>query len=181
MNYYIDFDNTLYNSSLLEEKMLNLIVETACAQKEFDKKSLFDECKSIFNREHIYDIYKLVDYLSNKYTLDKNPIIASLNHLILNSNDLVFNDCVEFFKKLHEQNHNIYLFTHSISNKYQAAKILGSGLADFFDGIFITSKPKYELNIDYANGIFIDDNPEDLLGLYSKNVKKLIRLRRERK
>ena len=49
----------------------------------------------------------------------------------------------------------------------------------FFDALYITSKEKYKLDINYTNGIFIDDNPSDLSGLYSKNPIKVIRLRRE--
>ena len=65
------------------------------------------------------------------------------------------------------------------SLEYQSIKVAGSKLADFFDALYITSLPKYNLDIDYTNGVFIDDNPEDLLGLYSKNAKQVIRLRRK--
>ena len=47
-----------------------------------------------------------------------------------------------------------------------------------FDEIIITKDLKYTLDIDYSKGIFIDDKPQDLIGLYSKNPKKVIRLRR---
>ena len=62
---------------------------------------------------------------------------------------------------------------------FQVLKIKGSGLIKYFDALYITSKPKYELDINYENGIFIDDRAKDLLGLYSKNAKKVIRLRRK--
>ena len=42
-----------------------------------------------------------------------------------------------------------------------------------------TEELKYNLDIDYSNGIFIDDKPQDLIGLYSRHPKKVIRLRRK--
>lgn len=180
MNYYIDFDNTLYNTPLLTQKMLDSISESAYLQKDVNKQDILEECKLMFNREHIYNIYELARYFSNKYNLKVQPVIDNINNIILNSSDLVFKDSITFLEKLHSENHNIFLLSYSNGNlDYQAIKILGSGLTKFFDALYITSKPKYELDIDYANGIFIDDNPADLLGLYSKNAKKVIRLRRK--
>ena len=178
MNYYIDFDNTLYNTPLLTERMLNAIVQSACSQKDLNEQELLSECKAMFNREHIYNIYELAEYFSDKYSLDKDKVINNLNTVILNGEDLVFADSVEFLQKLRNQNHNLFLLTHATDNKMQAAKVFGSGLASFFDGLYITTESKYDIGIDYENGIFIDDNPKDLIGLYSKNPKKLIRLRR---
>jgi len=173
MNYYIDFDNTLYNTPVLADRMLKSIVDNARIQKNIE---IFEECKSKFNN----DIYDLAKYFSDKYSLDLQTMIKNLNDTILNSSDLVFEDSIPFLQKLKNANHNIFLLSFSKDTiKYQTSKILGSGLIDFFDAIYITSKPKYELDIKYENGIFIDDNPKDLLGLYSKSAQKVIRLRRK--
>ena len=45
-----------------------------------------------------------------------------------------------------------------------------------FDNIIITTDKGKE-NIDYKNAIFIDDNPKDLITLYNKNAKQVIRRR----
>lgn len=176
MNYYIDFDNTLYNTNLLKEKMLNSIAEIAKNQQNID---ILQECNLLFTNDHIYDIYKLADYICNKYNLNLQQVLKTLDNVILNGSDFTFNDSIPFLEKLHNLNHNIFLLTYSNNNlKYQTLKILGSGLINYFDALYITSTPKYELDIDYKNGIFIDDNPKDLLGLYSKSAKKVIRLKR---
>lgn len=180
MNYYIDFDNTLYNTPLLTRKMLNSIVESINEKTNIDSTELFEECKSMFNREHIYNIYELARYFANKYNLDATCVINNLNNIILNGSDLVFDDTIPFLKRLKENGHKLYMLTYcKDSLEYQSIKIAGSKLADFFDALYITSVPKYTLDIDYTNGIFIDDNPDDLLGLYSKNAKEVIRLRRK--
>lgn len=180
MNYYIDFDNTLYNTPLLIEKMLQSIAKSITNQKKLNKETLLSECKSMFNREHIYNIYELAKYFSNKYNLELLPIIDNLNNVILNGKDFVFKDTIPFLEKLKQANHNLYLLTYcKESLQFQSAKISGSQISDLFDALYITSYPKYNLDIDYSNGIFIDDNPVDLLGLYSKNPKEVIRLRRK--
>lgn len=180
MNYYIDFDNTLYNTPLLTNRMLNSIVDSIREKHNLSSEDLYQECKSMFNREHIYNIYELARYFANKYSLDASPVINTLNNIILNGNDLVFEDTIPFLQKLKEQGHKLFMLTYcKESLEYQSVKVAGSKLADFFDAIYITSVKKYTLDIDYTNGIFIDDNPDDLLGLYSKNAKQVIRLRRE--
>lgn len=179
MNYYIDFDNTLYNTSMLANDMFNSIVQSACNQKKLNKLALLDECRKSFNSKATYNIYEIVDLFTDKYLLDKKIILDNLNKVISNGQSYIFSDSIRFLEKIHTNN-SLFLLSYSNGNiKYQTAKILGSGIADFFDGLYITSKPKFELDIDYANGIFIDDNPEDLKGLYSKNSKKIIRLRRK--
>ena len=180
MNYYIDFDNTLYNTPLLTNKMLNSIVNSIKEKMDLNSEDLYQECKGMFNREHIYNIYELAKYFSYKYNLDSSIVINNLNNIILDGSDLVFEDTIPFLKKLKEKGHKIYMLTYcKDSLEYQSIKVAGSKLADFFDALYITSLPKYNLDIDYTNGVFIDDNPEDLLGLYSKNAKQVIRLRRK--
>lgn len=180
MNYYIDFDNTLYNTPLLINRMLSSIVNSIHEKNSMNSEVLYEECKSMFNRDHIYNIYELARYFANKYNLDAPIIISNLNKIILDGSDLVFEDTVPFLKKLKKQGHKLYMLTYcKDSLEYQSIKVAGSKLADLFDAIYITSVPKYTLDIDYTNGIFIDDNPDDLLGLYSKTPKQVIRLRRQ--
>lgn len=180
MNYYIDFDNTLYNTPLLTEKMLKSIAESICKQNQFDYKEIFKEAKSMFNRENIYNIYKLAEYFSNKYNVSLSSIVNNLNLTILDGKNFVFDDSIKFLKHLKENGHNVFLLSYcKESLEYQSLKIVGSGLTDFFDALYITANPKYTLDIDYSTGIFIDDNPSDLIGLYSKKCQKVIRIRRK--
>ena len=126
------------------------------------------------------NIYFLAEYFSKKYNIELSFIVDNLNRTILDEKELVFKDSIPFLKRLKASGHKIYLLSYSKDSlQYQSNKISGSGLLDFFDAIYITSIPKYELDIDYSNGIFIDDNPDDLIGLYSKNAKKVIRIRRK--
>lgn len=173
MNYYIDFDHTLFDTPKLTERMLQSIVDAS-------KMNIMDECKLMFNKEHIYNIYELTTYFSNKYNLNEKNLITSVNKVLNNCSDLVFSDGLRFIKKLRNKAHKIYLLSYYEQGlQYQMAKITGAHISDLFDGIIITQNPKYNLDINYTNGIFIDDKPSDIIGLYSKNPKKIIRLKRE--
>lgn len=180
MNYYIDFDNTLYNTPLLTNRMLNSIANSIKEKTNLNFDDLYKECKSMFNKDNIYNIFDLAKYFSNKYNLECSSFINNLNNIILSASDLVYNDATPFLNKIKEKKHKLYLLTYcKDSLEYQSLKVAGSKLSDFFDTLYITSTPKYNLDINYTNGIFIDDNPDDLLGLYNNNPKQLIRLRRK--
>ena len=173
MNYYIDFDHTLFDTPKLTQKMLEAIAYTS-------KLDILDECKSMFNRDNIYNIYKLVTYFSKKYNLNENLIQQAVDKEINKSRDLVFSDGIAFIHKLKAKEHKIYMLSYyEYELQYQIAKIVGAHLSDLFDGIFITKELKYNLDINYQNGIFIDDKPQDLIGLYSKSPLSVIRIRRK--
>lgn len=180
MNYYIDFDNTMFDTPKLTKAMLTTLTnEIISKHSNKDFEETYNECKSLFNREHFYNIYDLVNHFSKEYDLKEQDVIGKINIIICNTEDFVYEDTIPFLKKLKSAGHNLYILSYcKESLKYQSAKISGSGIADFFDALYITSTPKYELDIDYSNGIFIDDNPSDLKGLCSKNPIKVIRISR---
>ena len=180
MNYYIDFDNTMYNTGKLLNRMYKAIASEIVKQnKTLDEEGIIEECKNKFGKENITDIYELAKYFANKYNLNLDLIIKAINAEILNSNDLVFNDVIPFLNRLKEKGHKLFIFSYGGKNaQYQSLKIVGSGIANYFDGIYLSANLKYELDINYSDGIFIDDNPRDLLGIYSKNPKEVIRIRR---
>lgn len=180
MIYYIDFDHTLYNPKSLTYDMLSKIASQISKEKNLNFENIFEECKSMFNRKNIYNIYKLCDYFAQKYSVNSALLKEEVNTAIQNGEKNVFEDSIPFLKNLKENNHKIYLLSYyEYGLEYQTAKILGSKLTNYFDGLFITGTLKYNLDIDYTNGIFIDDKPDDLLGLYSKNPIEVIRIRRK--
>lgn len=180
MNYYIDFDHTLYNPASLTHDMLSKIAIQISKEKNLNFEKIFEECNSMFNRKNIYNIYELCEYFSQKYSVNSTILKEEINMAIQNGEKNVFEDSIPFLKNLKENNHKIYLLSYyEYGLEYQTAKILGSELTNYFDGLFITGTLKYNLDIDYTNGIFIDDKPDDLLGLYSRNPIEVIRIRRK--
>ena len=180
MNIYIDFDHTLYNAINITRDLLQAVSLTILEKKALNKDELDAELKGMFNREHIYNIYELSRYFGNKYDVDSEKIIKNVNKVIYDGAKNVFDDVLPFLKKLKENNHKIFMLSYyEYELEYQVAKIVGSKLCDYFDGIIVTKEPKYNLDIDYTKGIFIDDKPSDLEGLASKNPLRVIRIKRK--
>lgn len=182
MNFYIDFDNTMYETSRLSKDML-MEISNAIVSKHSEKNidETYIEVKKMFNRENIYNIYNLARFFAEKYNFDSKEIISSIENIILDGKKYVFEDTINFLKKVKEGGNNLNILTY-VSREdlsYQLSKIKGSGLSEYFDNIFIVSNNKFDLELKYEEGIFVDDSPKDLMGLASKNVKKLIRIRRK--
>ena len=182
MNYYIDLDNTLYDTTSLKEEMLYVI---ASKIYEYTKKNNIEdmivELKAMFNREHCYNIYKLAICFAEKYNIDKDILINNVENTILNGKKYVYNDVIGYLTHLKDKGNNINILTYVVQEdlSYQLTKIKGSGLSEYVDNIIITSNVKYNLDLEYDKGIFIDDNPDDLVGLASKNPNSLIRIKRK--
>ncbi len=178
-NWYLDFDSTLYDTSSLTTDMLETM---ALHIDKLNKDIILKELKSLFNREHIYNIFNLCDYFEKKYSLKSNSLLNPVKEVIENGSKYVYEDVISFLNKLKEKNNTIQMLTSSTVKEnieFQELKVKGSGISNYFDVITITAEPKYTLDLKYENGIFIDDNPEDLENLYKVNGKRIIRIKRK--
>ena len=182
MKYYIDFDSTLYNTSGLVDAMLKALAEAINKQnKSLNTNDMYLEEKNMLKSKKLYNINEPCEYFADKYNLVVTPLINEVERVVNNSESFVYPDTIEFLQKLKKDNHTINLITYTAKQgiEYQVQKIQGSGLIKYFDNIIVTSTPKWKLDLDYTTGIFIDDNPDNLVGLYSKNPQNLIRIKRE--
>jgi len=182
MKYYIDFDSTLYNTSGLVDAMLKALAEAINKQnKSLNTNDMYLEEKNMLKSKKLYNINEPCEYFADKYNLVVTPLINEVEKVVNNSESFVYPDTIEFLQKLKKDNHTINLITYTAKQgiEYQVQKIQGSGLIKYFDNIIVTSTPKWDLDLDYTTGIFIDDNPDNLVGLYSKNPQNLIRIKRE--
>ncbi len=181
MNYYLDFDNTLYETSKLTKRMLEKIANFVLENCENVGKEIFDEVTQNFNST-TGNIFLYAESIATKYNLNKDEMKSHIKNIIDSGEDITFEDAKRFLKKLKSKGHKIILLTYVPDEKnkdYQNEKITGSGLKEYFDKIIITSEYKFTIDLDYKNGIFIDDDPRDLLGLYEKNPIKVIRIRKK--
>ena len=182
MNYYIDFDGTLYDTAELKKQMLTHIAKTCHNfNKNLRSGDIFLDVSCMFCKEKIYDIFELCQYMAQKYNVKEELLTDGINNLLNNGEQFVFKDSVKFLKKLKEEGHNVFLLTYCAqkNTNFQKQKVAGSKLSEYFDKIYITKEPKYTLDIDYKNGIFIDDNPNDILGLFKTNPIEVIRIKRK--
>lgn len=179
MNYYIDFDNTLYETAKLTTYMLKAICDTVVEKRGIAYEEIDSYVKENFNstKDNIFTFAKETGV---KFEIDPIEVENNVKSVVDNGNDIVFEDAERFLAKLKENGHEVHILTYipKTNQEYQMKKLLGSGLMKYFDTITITSKYKFLLDMDYTQGIFIDDDPRDLNGLYEKNPIKVIRIRK---
>lgn len=180
MNYYIDFDNTLYETAKLTGLMLKAIGDSISKLKNIESEIVIQDAKDNFNSSKD-NIYTFAEQMADKYNTDKELTVQAVKDVVANGKELVFEDAERFLIKLREKGHKIFLLTFlpKTNQEYQMQKVNGSGIAKYFDGIIMTTEYKFLLDIKYENGIFIDDDPRDLNGLYANNPIKVIRIRKE--
>ena len=145
MNYYLDFDNTLYETSRLSNDMLKGLAYEISKKTSISENDIFDELKSMFNRENIYNIYKLAKFFAKKYNIEESILIDKVEDIILDGKKYVYDDVISFLKELKEKNHIINVLTYVAKEdlSYQLTKIKGSGLSEYFDNIIISSSLKF--------------------------------------
>ena len=182
MNFYIDFDNTLYNTKALTADMLEKLAIYISKTQNVNKEKLLEELKSKFNRKNIYNIFELCIFFENQYDMQNNQLQLMIKEILEDGNKYVYSDVIEFLEKLKNENYELFILTKAEGKdniEYQKIKIEGSKIKQYFSGNpIITIKPKGELDLDYENGIFIDDNPKELKSLYSAKAKRVIRIKR---
>ena len=180
MNYYIDFDNTLYETAKLTSKMLTNVANVISLKTGKEYESIFEYVKNNFDSTND-NIFTYGKKLAEKYDVDGDDINDAINNAINNGRDFIFPDARLFLIKLKELGHKVYILTYlpKTNQEYQMQKIKGSGIASFFDGIIMTTDYKFNLDINYEKGIFIDDDPRDWNGLLEKNPIRVIRIRKE--
>ena len=182
MNFFIDFDHTLYNTPLLTKGMLTSLAHYISTTSNKDYEYILINLQDKFKRgtNNIYDIYKLIEYYGNIYNYDINRATEIINSVISKGKQYLFPDSIPFLKLLKEQNHKLYILSYNENEVYfQTVKIAGSGLLPYVDGIFPTTSLKGEIPFDFSKCIFIDDKPKDLISIYKNKPFKIFRIRRE--
>ena len=180
MNIYVDFDNTVYDTKRLTDSMILGVAKAVSENKNLS----IDEVLEKINRE--YDpskdnIYLYCEAISEFYGMDKEVLYRKVDFELDNGRERVYPDTWNFFNILKDKGHNIVLLTF-IPNQnqvYQMKKLIGSGLAKYYNILIMTASPKYEIDIDYHNGIFFDDEPITVQKLYDNNPYKVYRVRRK--
>lgn len=168
MKIYIDFDGTLYNSTLEYERLINI----------FKKYNIDKEYINSLKKEKFYQKQKSYDVLAERIIKDNNlsPNIQEEVNAMYDTG-LVHQDVIPFLEK-YQNKYELILLTMGNKN-HQWKKINASKLDKYFKDVIIAEKDKSKLNIDYTNGIFIDNNPEELEKFYNSKANYLIRIKRD--
>lgn len=180
---YIDFDSTLYETEVIKRRMNDMIADAVCrARKDVDKQSVLYEIKQA-KENGVKSVFGLCRFFEEKYELEKNYIKADFDEFLADGERYMYPDSVPFLKRLSQKGFEVNILTYTAKDAfdYQMLKLMGSNVLDYVDNFIICSRPKGELNLDYENGYFFDDNPRELTSLFKAGVSedRLFRIRRE--
>ena len=168
MTYYIDFDNTLFDTVSFYND-LKLIMNDYGIDEKIIKKYHIDN-------KGIYSPLKLIDYCIEKKIANNNIISEVMKHFD-NAKKYLYNDAEDFLMRIKSNENKLVLLTYGDFD-YQQKKIKPCLIEKYFDEIIITDKEKYSLDLDFKNGVFVDDNCKVIKGILTRNPYKVIRVKR---
>lgn len=163
MKVYIDLDRTLFDT----DRFLNDLYKMLNDKIDLDLFNKYQED----NKKGGFNPYKILKLMNVR-----KDIIASLDEFMNNIKKYVYSDVSFFFNMLHSKGYTIILLTKG-DKRFQKMKLKKSEL--LFDEKIFTLEFKGDLNLDYQNSLFIDDNPYELDDIYLNNPKRIIRIKRE--
>ena len=169
MKIYIDFDRTLFDC----DRFLGDFYEIV--DKYQIPKNIFKDCQIQCKKKGFNPDLILEKVLEN-FNFDTN-IYQEIDELLNNSKDYLYPDAISFLDYLKKHEYNIIILTRG-NKDYQRKKIMNSNIDNYYHKLIVTMKHKGELNIDYQNSIFIDDNPKEIISILNKNPKKIISIQR---
>lgn len=170
MNFYLDFDYTLFNTYEFRNELYKILESNNCSRDNL--KLTIEE-----GNHKLINIRERFKELSKKKSISIEKFLKPLEELYNNCEKYIYDDVIEFLKYLKQQNHKIYVLTWG-EKEYQKEKVEASKIEKYVDEVIYTEKLKYNLDIQYKEGIFIDDSIRDLKGLYSKKAKYVFRIKR---
>ena len=168
MKIYLDFDRTLFNTKFFLQDLYQILEEHNIPI------NLFDKIKSE-NIKNGFNCFKILEKLKKSYAFN-NSLYVDLERFLENDSVYLFEDVEEFLQYLKEKKFEIILLTKGDVD-FQKLKISNTDIDKYFDNIIITTSHKGDLDIDY-NGIFIDDNIEELESIMKNNPRKVIYINR---
>ena len=169
MKIYIDFDRTLFDCESFLKDLDNII-------KKYEiPKNIFIKCQNQCKKEG-FNPYIILDKIS-EFCEFNSSIYDEIDDLLKQSNKYLYPDAITFLKYLHKSNYQIIILTKG-NEDYQKKKISYSNIKDYYDELIVIMKHKGNLDIDYKESVFIDDNPIEIKSILKRKPKQVIRIRR---
>lgn len=169
---YIDFDGTLYDSDKFYKNFLKICNKYGVTTHQEQEAE-----EELFNSKNLFDIESITNHLYKKYNLNEQ-IFEDIKNLLSSPN--LYDDVIEALEKIKESNkYELIILTYGDASQ-QKKKIVAANISNYLKDIIITQEPKTSLKeVDYQNGIFVDNHPYQIEQLFSVKSKKVIRIRRK--
>ena len=167
MKIYIDFDRTLFDCDRFEKDFDCLLKEYNISKKDFVKYQ--SQCKG-------FNPYNILKLMNKEKKIDKK-IYKAIDKLLIEASSYLFSDAIPFLEYLKSKGYPVIILSRG-NYDFQTNKILSCNIDLYFDDIIVTLNHKGELNLDYANSIFIDDREEEINNILEKNPMRIIFIQR---
>ncbi len=172
MKIYIDFDRTLFDTNRFLAELYNLFRESGVNIEQFDKIRKESSIEG-------FNCYQLLTKLKKTHPFNEN-IYLKVERFMECVLRFLYQDAEVFLQKAREMNYEIILLTKG-NKEFQKEKIRYTFISKYLDGIIVTLIDKGDLNIDYQNGIFIDDSVYEIESILKRNPRRVICINRDNK
>lgn len=169
MKIYIDFDRTLFDCETFLKDFYAII------NKYQIPKDIFMKCQNQCKKQG-FNPGIILDKVAKEYEFDEN-IYHEIDNLLKDSHKYLYKDAIKFLKELKKLGYQIIILTKG-NEEYQREKIMYSNIDEYYSELIVTMKHKGKLDIDYQEGIFIDDNPIEIESILKRKPKNIIRINR---
>lgn len=167
---YVDFDATLFDLDKYLRKLYNI-----CEKYNINNQELNDIINNIFDENRKFFINDLLDYLLKEKKVNEN---IKKDFILLSNTSFLYDD-TKFFLEVIQNKYELILLTCG-NVFHQQKKIKSSKIEKYFSNIIIIPGNKSKVDeVDYINGIFIDNNPKEIERFVLVGAKRVIRIKRD--
>ena len=159
MNYYIDFDNTIFDTVSFHNDLIKILIDNNIPESYINE----------YYKKNGVAPLALVNSLCNEVITEK------VDKLFKNAKKYLYKDAIDFLKTKSFNNYILYTYGDI---DYQNKKIDNCDILEYFDEIIITDDIKTNIKLDYKNGIFVDDNTKVIKDLLDNGVSTIYRIKR---
>ena len=170
MKIYVDFDRTLFDCDKFLGDLYTLINKYNIAKEIF--KECQDQCKKVG-----FNPYIILDLVKEKCDFD-DRLYQEIDLFMQDTSKYLYSDAINFLEYLKSLNYEVIILSKGNAD-YQKEKIINAHIDLLYSDLIITCNHKGDLDLDYQESIFIDDNPKEILSIMNQKPKKIIRVQRD--
>ncbi len=160
MKIIIDFDDTIFNTYLFMQELIEYFKRAGFTSEEF--KEIYKKSKE---KKKDFDLKTVISLFSELKSFDKEQVIEGIDLLLERSEEFLYPDFRKFANKFMRSDLILLSFG---TTEFQGKKIENSKVKNLFKKVIITQNDKVE-KIEYIYKkypvelvIFIDDKAEEI-------------------
>ena len=177
MKIILDFDKTIFNTSLMLDKFLEIFQEAGFTEEEF-----WNNCQKTKEEAGGFDQKILIDLFYNSSFFGRKKTQEKMNSVLSKADNFIYSDFADFAGSFNKK--DLMLLSYGMTG-FQREKIEKSKIASALDKIIITSESKdksFETISQKYRGekLFFIEDDERQIDQVKRKFPKVIALKLER-